>query len=47
MYKFIMPLSGSLLAVLLGEKFTAPLAIGLVLVCLSIIMISRPQKQKI
>ena len=47
MYKFIMPLSGSLLAVILGEKFTAPLAIGLVLVCLSIIMISRPQKKKI
>ncbi|MBL1225560.1 DMT family transporter [Enterococcus sp. BWR-S5] len=43
-YKFIMPISGSLLAVLLGERFTLPLAVGLVLVCLSIIMINRPPK---
>lgn len=43
-YKFIMPISGSLLAVLLGERFTLPLAVGLVLVCLSIILINRPPK---
>ena len=41
-YKFIMPISGSLLAVAFGERFTAPLAIGLVLVCISIIMINKP-----
>lgn len=45
MYKFIMPISGSLLAVILGEKFTLPLAIGLVLVCTSIILISKPSKE--
>ncbi|OEG13171.1 hypothetical protein BCR25_06465 [Enterococcus termitis] len=43
-YKFIMPISGSLLAVILGERFTWPLACGLVLVCLSIILINRPPK---
>lgn len=43
-YKFIMPISGSLLAVAFGESFTIPLAVGLVLVCLSIIAINRPPK---
>ncbi|PAB01444.1 hypothetical protein AKL21_05325 [Enterococcus canintestini] len=43
-YKFIMPISGSILAVAFGERFTAPLAIGLVLVCISIIMINKPPK---
>lgn len=43
-YKFIMPISGSVLAVILGESFTMPLAIGLVLVCLAIIMINKPPK---
>ena len=40
-YKFIMPISGSLLAVILGERFTMPLAIGLVLVCIAIIMMNK------
>jgi drug/metabolite transporter (DMT)-like permease len=31
-YKFIMPISGSILSVILGEKFTAPLLVGLALV---------------
>lgn len=43
-YKFIMPISGSILAVLLGESFTASLMVGLALVCLSIILINRPPK---
>lgn len=43
-YKFIMPISGSLLAVLLGERFTMPLAIGLALVCIAIILMNRPPK---
>ena len=43
-YKFIMPISGSLLAVILGERFTMPLAIGLVLVCLAIILMNKPPK---
>ncbi|EME7220871.1 DMT family transporter [Enterococcus faecium] len=43
-YKFIMPISGSILAVFLGEKFTISLATGLVLVCLSIVLINRPPK---
>lgn len=43
-YKFIMPISGSILAVILGERFTTTLMIGLVLVCLSIILINRPPK---
>jgi EamA-like transporter family. len=43
-YKFIMPISGSILAVLLGETFTASLMVGLALVCLSIILINRPPK---
>ena len=43
-YKFIMPISGSILAVFLGEKFTIALATGLILVCLSIILINRPPK---
>ncbi|EOL45109.1 DMT family transporter [Enterococcus caccae] len=45
-YKFIMPLSGSLLAVILGESFTMSLAIGLFLVCISIILMNKPMKQK-
>lgn len=43
-YKFIMPISGSLLAVVLGERFTMPLAIGLVLVCAAIILMNKPPK---
>lgn len=43
-YKFIMPISGSLLAVILGERFTMPLAIGLVLVCLAIILMNKTPK---
>lgn len=46
MYKFLQPLSGSLLAVILGESFTMPLAIGLVFVCLAIILISKPNMFK-
>lgn len=47
-YKFIMPISGSILAVLLGESFTASLMVGLALVCLSIILINRlPKLEKI
>lgn len=46
-YKFIMPISGSILSVILGEKFTAPLLVGLALVCLSIIMMNySPAKHK-
>lgn len=45
-YKFIMPISGSILAVLLGEHFTTSLAIGLILVCLSIVLINRPSQFK-
>ena len=41
-YKFIMPISGSILAVLLGESVTVSLMVGLALVCLSIILINRP-----
>lgn len=43
-YKFIMPISGSLLAVILGEKFTTPLALGLVLVCFAIILMNKKPK---
>ena len=43
-YKFIMPISGSILAVILGERMTLTLAIGLVLVCLSIAIINRPPR---
>jgi drug/metabolite transporter (DMT)-like permease len=46
-YKFIMPISGSILSVILGEKFTATLLVGLALVCLSIIMMNySPHKHK-
>lgn len=44
-YKFIMPISGSILAVIYGERFTTPLAIGLALVCLSIILMNKPVKK--
>lgn len=40
MYKFIIPISGSIIALFFGEKFTLTLGIGLVLVCASIIWIS-------
>jgi len=43
-FKFIMPISGSLLAVILGEHFTVALAVGLALVCISIVVINRPPK---
>lgn len=43
-YKFIMPISGSILAVLLGESVAVSLMVGLALVCLSIILINRPPK---
>ncbi len=39
-----MPISGSILAVLLGESVTVSLMVGLALVCLSIILINRPSK---
>ncbi|XKM13750.1 DMT family transporter [Orbaceae bacterium ac157xtp] len=44
MYKFFMPVSGSLLAIAIGQDvFTMPLAIGLVLVCLGIIVVNKPE----
>lgn len=48
MYKFIIPISGSVIALFFGEKFTLTLGIGLVLVCASIIWISieKPVKDK-
>ncbi|MDF7667549.1 DMT family transporter [Orbaceae bacterium ESL0727] len=43
MYKFFMPISGSLLAIAIGQDlFTWPLIIGLVLVCLGIIAVNKP-----
>ncbi|GAA5113831.1 DMT family transporter [Orbus sasakiae] len=44
MFKFFMPVSGSLLAIMIGQDvFTLPLAIGLVLVCLGIIVVNKPE----
>lgn len=44
-YKFCMPLSGSLLSVFMGQdSFTLPLTIGLVLVCMGIIIVNKPPK---
>lgn len=40
MYKFLIPVSGSVIALFFGETFTVTLGIGLVLVCISIIWIS-------
>ena len=45
-FKFIMPISGSILAVILGEKFTMPLLIGLVLVCISIVVMNYSPAKK-
>ncbi|SOB44337.1 conserved membrane hypothetical protein [Weissella viridescens] len=44
-FKFIMPISGSLLSVAFGESFTTSLLIGLILVCVSIIMLNLPSKK--
>lgn len=44
-YKFCMPLSGSLLSVFMGQdSFTLPLTIGLVLVCVGIVIVNKPPK---
>lgn len=44
MFKFCMPISSSLLAVAIKQDvFTVPLAIGLVLVCLGIIVVNKPE----
>lgn len=44
MYKFFMPVSGSMLAIAIGQDvFTLPLAIGLVLVCFGIIVVNKPE----
>ena len=44
-YKFCMPLSGSLLSVFMGQdSFTLPLTIGLVLVCVGIVVVNKPPK---
>ena len=40
MYKFLIPISGSVIGLFCGEQFTLTLGIGLVLVCASIIWIS-------
>ncbi len=40
MYKFLIPISSSVIALFFGEQFTLTLGIGLVLVCVSIIWIS-------
>ena len=41
MYKFLIPVSGSVIGILFGEAFTWTLAVSLVLVCSSIIIISK------
>ncbi|WP_270622201.1 DMT family transporter [Weissella viridescens] len=46
-FKFIMPISGSLLSVAFGESFTTSLLIGLILVCVSIIMLNLPSKKSL
>ncbi|MEN3753478.1 DMT family transporter [Mangrovibacter yixingensis] len=44
-YKFCMPLSGSILSVMMGQdSFTLPLTIGLVLVCAGIVIVNKPPK---
>ncbi|QIQ21871.1 DMT family transporter [Zophobihabitans entericus] len=44
MYKFFMPVSGSLLAIMIGQDaFTIPLAIGLILVCFGIVIVNKPE----
>lgn len=46
MYKFIIPISGSIIALFFGESFTVTLGIGLLLVCGSIIWISKTDDLK-
>lgn len=41
MYKFLIPVSGSVIGILFGEDFTWTLGVALILVCISIIMISK------
>ncbi len=41
MYRFVVPISGSLLAILMGESLTFPLTIGLGLVSFSIFLMNR------
>lgn len=41
MYKFLIPVSGSVIGILFGENFSWNLGVALVMVCSSIIMISR------
>lgn len=44
-YKFCMPLSGSLLSVFMGQdSFTLPLTVGLILVCVGIVIVNKPPK---
>ncbi|NEG59757.1 DMT family transporter [Pantoea agglomerans] len=44
-YKFCMPLSGSLLSVFMGQDdFTLPLTVGLILVCIGIVIVNTPPK---
>ena len=47
MYKFLIPISGSVLALFFGEKFTPTLGIGLALVCAAIIWISLDGKDSL
>ena len=41
MYKFLIPVSGSVIGILFGERFTWTLAVSLVCVCASIFMIGK------
>lgn len=41
MYKFLIPVSGSVIGILFGEDFTWTLGVALVMVCISIVMISK------
>lgn len=43
MYKFLIPVSGSVIGILFGEDFTWTLGVALVMVCGSIIMISKAE----
>lgn len=46
MYKFLIPVSGSVIALFFGESFTMTLGIGLLLVCISIVWISLDSKNE-
>lgn len=41
MYKFLIPVSGSVIGILFGEDFTWTLGVALIMVCISIVMISK------